>query len=147
MTSVKKSNDNKIEGLTITLPFPPTHAQADIDMEIYARFMRNFRQIVISRSEIRVLTAIQCTADIMDIQDAQVAAALVDMGLRAPRVSFPESYLECVDNALMRETHEIGSAGLPLRSLQHHWFMLGEDKFAAFRRCYPTLAEGLFFPT
>jgi glycine cleavage system protein P-like pyridoxal-binding family len=141
-----KSNDNNFEGFHIALPFPPTDIHADYEMEIYARFMRHLRTVPTSRPDIRILAATQFVADMMHVQDAEVSSVLVDLGLRAPRMAFPEAYLESVDNALMRESHEIGSACSALRELQQHWHSIGEDKFAAFKRCYPILAEGMFVP-
>lgn len=139
-----KSNDNNFEGTNIVLPFPPTDMKAEFEMEIYARFMRHLRTVPTSRPEIRILAATQFVADMMDIQDAVVSKTLVDLGLRAPRMAFPESYLESVDNIMMRDIHEVGLTSAALKDLQHHWQSIGEDKFAAFKRCYPTLAEGMF---
>ena len=141
-----KSNDNNFEGTNITLPFPPSDMTAAYEMEVYARFMRHLRVVPTSRPEIRILAAMQFAADMMDIQDADIASVLVALGLRAPRLAFPETYLEFADNALMRDAHEIGSADSHLRDLQSHWHKIGEDRFAAFRRCYPTLAEGMLVP-
>ena len=141
-----KSNDNQFEGNNIHLPFPPTDMKAEFEMEVYARFMRHLRQVPSSRPEIRVLAAMQFVADMMDVGDAQIAKALVDLGLKAPRMAFPESYLQFVDNILMRSIHDIGYANGSLRDLNHHWQSIGEDKFAAFKRCYPTLADGIFVP-
>lgn len=139
-----KSNDNHFEGTNITLPFPPVDLSAAYEMEIYARFMRHLRTVPTSRPDIRVLAAMQFVADMMDIQDADVASVLVGLGLRAPRLAFPESYLQFVDYSLMRDVHEAGRKTASLQELQDHWRMIGEDKFAAFKRCYPTLADGVF---
>lgn len=129
----------------IVLPFPPQDTlEARVEMDVYARFMRHLRSVPSSREEIRVLSSIQFVADMMVLSDALVAKMLVDMGLRAPRVSFPETYLEHADQALMRDVHEIGSANEALRDLKSHWDKIGEDRLAAFRRVYPTLTEGLF---
>lgn len=139
-----KSNDNNFEGTNIQLPFPPTDMKAEFEMEIYARFMRHLRAVPSSRPEICILAATQFVADMMDIQDSVVSKTLVDLGLRAPRVAFPESYLQSVDNIMMREIHEAGLASVALKDLHHHWQEIGDDKFAAFKRCYPTLAAGIF---
>lgn len=141
-----KSNDNHFEGTNILLPFPPTDIKAEFEMEIYVRFMRHLRNVPSSRPEIRILAAIQFVADMMDIQDAVVAKTLVDLELRAPRMAFPESYLESVDNIMMRQIHEPEFANTALKDLYHYWQSTGEDKFAAFKRYYPTLAEGIFTP-
>jgi len=141
-----KSNDNNFEGNNIVLPFPPTDMNASFEMEIYARFMRHLRTVPTSRPDIRVLAATQYVADMMNIEDSEVANVLVGLGLRAPRMSFPEAFLLAADNSLMREVHEVGFANPPMQELQSHWYKTGEDKFAAFRRCYPSLAEGMFTP-
>jgi hypothetical protein len=88
----------------------------------------------------------QFVADMMDVQDFQIATTLVGLGLRAPRMSFPEAFLESADKALMRGIHEVGISNPSIQELQAHWHSIGEDKFAAFRRCYPILAEGMFVP-
>lgn len=139
-----KSNDNQFDGNTIILPLPPTDMKATFEMEIYARFMRHLRTVPTSRPDIRVLAATQFVADMMNIEDSDVANVLVGLGLRAPRMAFPETFLTAADNAVMREIHEIGFVNPPMQELQSHWQKIGEDKFAAFRRCYPTLAEGMF---
>jgi len=127
------------------LPFPPEdRIETRTDMEIYARFMRHLRMVPSSREEIKILSSIQFVADMMAESDALVAKTLVDLGLRAPRVAFPETYLEHADQALMREAHDICSAGPALRDLKSHWDIIGEDRLAAFRRVYPTLTEGLY---
>ncbi len=139
-----KSNDNNFEGSNIVLPFPPTDMKATFEMEVYARFMRHLRTVPTTRPDIRVLATMQFVADMMNIEDTDVATVLVGLGLRAPRMAFPESFLVSADKALMREVHEIGFANPPMQELQSHWYNIGEDRFAAFRRCYPTLAEGMF---
>lgn len=139
-------NDNSFEGANINLPFPPTYMKAEFEMEVYARFMRHLRHVPTSRPEIRVLAAIQFVADIMVVGDAQIAKILIDLGLRAPRMALPEAYLQFADKTLMRGIHEIEYSNTALKDLQHHWHMIGEDKFAAFKRYYPSLAEGVFVP-
>ncbi len=141
-----KSNDNSFDGNNIELPFPPTAAHAIFEMEVYARFMRHLRNVPTSRPEIRVLTTIQFVADMMNEEDADIAMVLVGLGLRAPRLAFPESFLELMDKSMMRQIHDPASCAPAMRELQGHWHSKGDDKFAAFRRCYPTLSEGLFTP-
>lgn len=132
-----KSNDNREGELKRTiLPLPP-ELYADLEMEIYSRFMRHLRMVPNSRAEIKVLSAIQFTADIMDIGDALVAKALVDLGLRAPRKAFPASYLEHADKSLMRSGWEVGGPDAGILALKSYWDEIGEDPFAAVRRDYP----------
>ncbi len=131
--------DKHIPG-TIALPLPPIQAQ-DAEMAVYARFMRHLRNVPNSRTEIKVLSAIQFTADMMDHSDAHVAKALVELGLRAPRMAFPADFLDFMDNAQMRSGWEIGSPTQAMKELKDHWDRIGEDKFAAFRRAYALLSE------
>ncbi len=145
-----KANDNLTNNaLTgshqrVSLPVPPLEACSKVDMEIYAKFMRHLRHVANSREDIKVLSAIQFTADMMDMQDGEVAGVLVSMGLRSPRAALPAAFLESADNALMRDEWEAGAAGQAVRELRDHWNLIGEDRFAAFKRHYPTLTESLF---
>lgn len=116
----------------------PDHQVAgyDIELEIYARFMRHLRHVPHSREEIKILSSIQFTADMLDVADALVAKTLVDMGLRAPRKAFPASFLDHADAALMRTGWDVGSPSNALIDLKNHWDEIGEDRFAAFRKSY-----------
>lgn len=139
---VLKSNDNKKHRNNHTvLPIPLIENGARMEMEIYTRFMRHLRMVPNSRTEIKVLSAIQFTADMMDLTDALVAKTLVDMGLYAPRRAFPASYLEHVDRSLMRSGWEVGGPSASTLALKKHWDKIGEDRFAAFRREYPKVEE------
>ena len=131
MVNTLKSNDNTDK--KVLLPLPPKDS-APSDMEIYARFMRHLRNVPNSRMEIKILSAIQFTADMLDIGDALVAKTLVDCGLRAPRQSFPTDYLEFIDNCLLRSGWEVGGPSASAVELKLHWDKIGEDKFAAVRR-------------
>ncbi len=117
------------------LPLPPTAEEKDkFEMEIYAKFMRHLRCVPNSRTEIKVLSAIQFTADMMDCDDALIAKVLVDLGLRAPRCAFPASYLEFVDASLMRACWNEHGLSETIRSLRDYWDSIGEDLFAFARR-------------
>ncbi len=143
----KSQNTQMIKAVErIILPLPPEHpTESDkVEMDMYARFMRHVRTVPTSREDIRVLSTIQFVADMMVFDDAYVAKVLVDLGLRAPRVSFPERYLEFVDAAMMREVTEIGSANPAMWDLKRHWDDIGEDKFAAFKRDVPTIEVGSY---
>jgi len=140
-----KANDNlPTTTERVLLPLPPLAPEAKTEMEIYMRFMRHLRHVANSREDIKILSAIQFTADMMDLQDAEIAKTLVDLGLRAPRLAFPATYLEFTDSAAMREDWEIGSASQTVKELQDHWGKIGEDRFAAIKRYYPSLTEDLF---
>ncbi len=138
-----KANDNKTvyDAKTYVLPMPPLVANEAIDMEIYARFMKHVRLVPNSRMDIKILSAIQFTSDMMDLNDAIVSKTLADMGLRGPRRAFPESYLEHVDRSLMRSGWDVGGPCASALAMKDHWDDLGEDKFAAARREYSVLAE------
>lgn len=139
---ILKSNDNAVGcGPSIALPLPPTEKDAVSEMEIYARFMRHLRMVPNSRSEIKILSAIQFTADMMDLGDALVAKTLVDLGLRAPRRALPAAYLDHVDRSLMRSGWDVGGPTPSTIALKGHWDAIGEDPFAGFRREYPRVHE------
>ena len=135
-----KSNDNRAFD-RVLLPLPPSEPQAHTEMEIYARFMRHLRLVPNSRAEIKVLSAILFTADMMDLGDGLIAKTLVDLGLRAPRAAFPESWLEHVDRCLMRNRWEFGGPSKEIIELKKYWDAIGEDRFAAFRREFPRVQE------
>lgn len=136
-TITLKSNDNRDADRTV-LPMPP---QGTMEMDLYARFMRHLRHVPSSRMDIKILSAIQFTADMMDISDALVAKILVDGGLRAPRGAFPALYLEHADRSLMRSGWDVGGPCASTLALKKHWDEIGEDRFAAFRREYPRAQE------
>lgn len=116
-------------------PYPnSTIAGQDIELEIYARFMRHLRHVPSSRMEIKILSSIQFTADMMDVGDALVSKILVDMGMRAPRRAFPAAFLEHVDAAILRTGWDAGGPSIAVIELKNHWDKIGEDRFAAFRR-------------
>ena len=112
------------------LPLPPSMGEEDrFEMEIYARFMRHLRQVPNTRMEIKILSSIQFTADMMDTSDALVAKTLVDLGLRAPRSALPVAFLDFVDNCFRRAVwdagHELPQASL--MTLKRHWDRIGEE--------------------
>jgi hypothetical protein len=120
----------------VTLPLPPTAAgDTSFEMEVYARFMRHLRQVPNSRMEIKILSSIQFTADMLDVGDALVAKTLTDLGLRAPRKAFPVSFLDFADRAMQRRSWDTG-AGVPqsVIAIKEHWDIIGEDRFAATAR-------------
>ncbi len=151
-TNTLKANDNKLapsSTLTsnatdnILLPIPPASTRDAMELEIYARFMRHLRLVPNSRMEIKILSAIQFTSDMMDLNDAIVSKTLADMGLRAPRRAFPESYLEHVDRSLMRSGWDVGGPCASSIEMKQHWDISGEDKFAAFRREHSLVNESV----
>lgn len=118
------------------LPVMPAQDLSFDDSSIYVRFIRHLRHVPSRRPEIKVLAAIQFTADILGHSDAHVSKVLVDFGLRAPRMAFPAEYLRFADRALMRPGWEVGGPTQALNELKAHWDGIGEDKFAAFKNKY-----------
>lgn len=109
----------------ICLPLPPLMAQEmPFEMEIYARFMRHLRHVPNSRADIKVLSSIQFTADLLDHGDALVAKILVDLGLRAPRSAFPVVFLDFVDKTDTRKTGGPAPSGAVF-SLKEYWDRIG----------------------
>ncbi len=117
----------------ICLPFPPGMMAGGDDRTLYERFMRHLRHVPNSRVEIKILSAIRFTADMLGHSDAHVSKTLVDCGLRAPRMGFPADFLKYADAALMRSGWEVGGPSAGLLALKNHWDSIGEDPFAAFR--------------
>jgi len=138
-----KANDNRADCTRVILPLPQLEGTDPTEIEIYARFMKHIRMVPSSRMDIKILSAIQFTSDMMDLNDAIVAKALADMGLRAPRKAFPEAYLDHVDRSLMRSGWDVGGPCPSALAMKQHWDRIGEDRFAAFNRDYATLAEPL----
>ncbi len=143
MPNELKSNDNKTHETygNVFLPLPPLGGMESMELEIYARFMRHFRMVPNSHIDIKILSAIQFTSDMMDMSDALVAKILADMGLRAPRRAFPESYLDHVDRSLMRSGWDVGGPCASSVDMKRFWDDIGEDKFAAFKKDYPRATE------
>jgi hypothetical protein len=114
----------------IALPLPPAMGeQARFEMEVYARFMRHLRGVPNSRMEIKILSSLQFTADMMDTSDALVAKTLCDLGLRAPRKAFPVTFLDFVDKTTTRRSWEFGAPPASVVALREHWDRIGEDRF------------------
>ena len=134
-----RKNDGYSECANILLPLPPLKRDAEFEMEVYVRFMRCIRQMTNAQQNMSVLTSIQFVADMMQSPNMQISKVLVDLGLRAPRMAFPESYLEFIDKLAMREIHDIGYSNHALRDLRHHWQAIREDKFQTFGMSYPSL--------
>lgn len=127
-----KSNDNFAKA-DIHLPLPPEDHKTS-EMEIYARFMRHLRLMPKGSAEIRVLSAIQFTSDMLDINEALVSKVLVALGLLAPRGAFPSEYVNFVNKSMSRTGWHIGAPTKEMTNLIFHWDKIGGDKFAAYRQ-------------
>ena len=132
--------DTDTKTKNVILPLPPERDECR-EIDVYARFMRHIRNVPNSRLEIKVLSALQFTADMTDHSDAHVAKILVEHGLRAPRMAFPAEFLEYADQSLMRGGWDVGGPSEALNELRDHWARCGDDRFAAFKRGYPVLSE------
>lgn len=133
MAKILKSNDNFMS-TNIDLPLPPEETNAVQEMEIYVRFMRHLRMVPNSCDNVKILSAIQFTADMLDISDALIAKTLIDLGLRAPRAALPSDYLDFIDGTLLRSGWHVGGPSTSAAELKLHWDEIGEDKFAPYRR-------------
>ncbi len=118
--------------------------QGGQELELYARFMRHLRHVPNGRIEIKILSAIQFTADMLGYSDAHVTKELVDLGLRAPRIALTADFLRFADESAVRPGWEVGAPSAALQELKGHWDAIGEDKFAAFKVGYPLVSEGTY---
>ena len=128
--SMPASHNTGYDTERTVLPLPPAMGEESrFEMEIYARFMRHLRQVPNNRMDIKVLSSIQFTADMLDTSDALVAKTLVDLGLRAPRAALPVAFLDFTDNSFRRAVWDAGT-DLPqasLVALKRHWDRIGEE--------------------
>lgn len=128
-------NEGHFEDTHILLPLPPlepTDTNAKYEMDIYVRFMRCLRSVSNLHREMAILTSLQFVADMMEVPLKEVVGILVDLGLRAPRTAFPESYVKLIDQSTMQDIYDVRLAHFPLRDLRHHWQSIGDDKFRSF---------------
>jgi hypothetical protein len=122
-------NDAAFDQNRIILPLPPSLADEDrFEMEVYARFMRHLRLVPGTRMDIKILSSIQFTADMMDHGDALVAKILADLGLRAPRRAFPVAFIDFVDKSMQRFAIHMGTPAPAAMALKEHWDMIGEEE-------------------
>lgn len=129
----------------VALPLPPKcMEESAAEMDVYARFMRHLRHVPNSRVEIKILSAIQFTADMLDYGDAVVARILVDLGLRAPRMAFPADFLKFVDQSFLRSRGEVGAPSASMQELKAHWRGLGESRFVHVTGEYSLVGETAF---
>ena len=114
----------------VILPLVPKVKYLNCDkrteMSVYARFMRHLRLVPNSAFDIKILSSIQFTADMLNLGDDYVAKILVDCGLRAPRKSFPASFLRFADQHFTREEWDLEYASKPLFDLRNFWLSCGE---------------------
>lgn len=129
----------------ITLPNVDVLKTCAEHREIYLRFMKHIRHVPVSRMEIKILSAIQFTADMMDSSDAHIAKELVEMGLRAPRLAFPNGFLDYADRALMRCGWDIGAPSDAIIELRDYWFFeKPQMQLGSFRHVHAVVKEDVF---
>ncbi|MCB1563042.1 MAG: hypothetical protein KDJ75_05645 [Alphaproteobacteria bacterium] len=108
----------------IILPVPSGDKEAHCEgaeSQIYKRFMGYLPHVQNGRIEIKILSAIQFTADMTGYSDAYIAKYLVELGLRAPREAFPADFLRFADRALERAAWEACAPSVHLRALKEYW--------------------------
>lgn len=121
---------------------PSLNGLEGLEREVYHSFIGHMRAVPTSKAEIKILSAIQFTADSLHLSDAHTSKVLVDMGLRAPRLSFPLEFLDYADGALMRCGWEIGAPSAGLLALRDYWFGLGEGlQPSSFRHIHAIIRE------
>ena len=106
---------------SVVQPTAPGIGACPSEAAIYSRFVRYLRHVPNSRIDIKILSSIQFTADILGHSDAYVAKTLVDFGLRAPRMAFPSSFLSYVDASLQRVDHAVGGPSGAVLDLARRW--------------------------
>ena len=106
----------------ITLPHPRPMDVSEEQWIIYKHFNNHLRTVPISRMEIKILSSIQFTADMLNCSDAHISKELVEMGLRAPRTAFPVEFLDYIDAALLRCGWDIGAPTESMINLRDLWF-------------------------
>ena len=111
----------------IIWPMPPAPDRIrPSEIDLYVRFMRHVRAAIITRPEMRVLSALQFVADVTGLEDSEVALQLVEMGLRAPRAAFPASFLAALDPIGHQAVFGGGAIGAGVADLLAHWKLIGE---------------------
>ena len=135
------TQDKTINPSNVVFPAPPSLGGVEEDDAVFSRFMKHLGHVPCRRMEIRVLSAIQFTADMLNLSDAHTAKTLVDMGLRAPRLAFPADYLEYADQALMRSGWQVGGPSAGLLDLKNFWDIIGEDMLAPLKGVLARLDE------
>lgn len=123
------------------ITLPTFHTAMDrFDHEIIQIFHQNFRLSQPSRDEIKILSSIHKVADITGQSDAFITKILVDHGLRAPRLAFPQDFLDHVDQSYLRsEEGRFSCLSKAYQNLIEVWTEYGENPFAFIEREYPRL--------
>ncbi len=132
---------SKLTNTEIAYPNVDVLKVCDEHREIYLRFMGHIRHVPVSREEIKILSSIQFTADMTDNSDAYISNVLIDMGLRAPRLAFPNAFLDYADKALMRRGWDIGAPSKALEELSDTWLRDKPQTLGAFRHVHSVVED------
>lgn len=123
---------------------PSISDEREAERKIYQCFIGHMRNVPTSRVEIKLLSAIQFTADSLNLSDAHVSKTLIEIGLRAPRLAFPLEFLDYADGALMRCGWDVGAPSVALMALRDYWFGLGEGlQPSSFRHIHAIVREDI----
>lgn len=126
----------------ITLPHLNTSEAREERWIIYKHFMGHIRNVPVSRMEIKILSSIQFTADILQTSDAHVAKELIEMGLRAPRAAFPMEFLNYIDGSMMRNGWDIGAPSEAMKELHGQWTLRHDGApLGSFRHVHSIVEE------
>ena len=117
---------------------PTFHTATDrFEHEIVQMFLHCYEEKGHGRGEIRILSSIHAVADISGHGDAYIAKLLVDHGLRAPRMAFPQEFLDHVDQSCLRQGRaNFSTLSSAYKSLMDFWVRCGDDIFAFVRQDY-----------
>lgn len=116
-----QSGLNTLSCGNVILPCGEDARENSFNAEVFKRFISHLSHVPISRAEIKVLSSIQFTADMLDLSDAHVSKILVELGLRAPRIAFPMEFLEYSDAAVMRQGWNVGAPSKAMMELRQYW--------------------------
>ncbi len=114
----------KIKKLNIIFPIYNDFTNA-ADKEIIQIFIQRYRDLNLSREDVKVTQAIHKTADLTGYSDGVITKILVDYGLRVNRRSLPQQFLDHIDTLGLRYKSRPS-----YEKLKEFWVQEGEDVFA-----------------
>lgn len=113
--------------------FPDLNKAHDsFDKEVVQIFLQCFRNIQFPRDDMRVMQAIERTADLTGNSDGLISKILVDNGLRACRECFPQEFLSHIDLLCLKKGRRTLSQKLKKShsDLKDFWRFNGDNKFS-----------------
>jgi|GEM_PF-2098744 len=126
----------------IKISFPEFQVSMDANdkeiIHIFLQFQSDMAYFHVD-TDIKILSAIHKTANLVGVGDTYIAKVLVDFGLCAPRSAFPEDFLDHIDNIRIR-SEQVGVSLLSesYKKLVHYWTMTGEEPVAFTGNPVPT---------